>query len=120
MRSDISACALNEPIYWCNPRVHPANHTKTDALEPEPAVCYAAKPNHIFIRPNGMISKCTSALDREDNNIGHLLPTGEIEVDDAKALAWSFGFKTEQAQDLSCPYWTKPQEQVITFMPRPS
>jgi len=98
----------------------PGALTKTNAMEPELAVCYAAKPNHIFIRPNGMISKCTSALDREDNNIGRLLPTGEIEVDDAKALAWSFGFKTGQAQDLSCPYWTKPQEQVITFMPRPS
>lgn len=92
------------------------NSANLDEQPDSMQVCYAAKPNHIFIRPNGMISKCTSALDRDDNNIGKLHPNGNIDIDDGKALAWSFGFKTGNTEDLACPYWTKPQEQIVKFI----
>jgi len=83
-------------------------------------VCYAAKPNHIFIRPNGQVSKCTSALDRPDNDVGRLLPTGELVLDEQKALAWSFGFQTGEARDLTCPFFTKPHVHQIRIPPRGS
>ncbi len=104
-----------EKIINSNFRHKPHDPTHTTPPNENVDVCYAAKPNHIFIRPNGMISKCTSALDRDDNNIGQLHPNGEIQVDDNKALAWSFGFRTGKAEDLSCPYWGKPQESIIKF-----
>ena len=95
--------------------------TSIDAEETAPPVkvCYAAKPNHIFIRPNGRLAKCTSALDRPDNDVGHLLPTGELEMDESKALLWSFGFQTGKAADLSCPFFTKQREQPMHFHPKP-
>ena len=105
-----------EKIIKNNFREEAKKLNKEELSSQEIYVCYAAKPNHIFIRPNGVISKCTSALDREDNNIGHLYPDGEIIVDDNKALAWSFGFETGKAEDLACPYWTKPQESIIKFV----
>lgn len=87
--------------------------------EPQVKVCYAAKPNHIFIRPNGRLAKCTSALDRPDNDVGRLLPTGHLNMDETKALLWSFGFQTGKAADLSCPFFTKPREQAMQFHPKP-
>lgn len=79
----------------------------------EVKVCYAAKPNHLFIRPDGRLAKCTTALNRADNDIGRLHPDGTITVDHDKALAWSFGFRTGRRADLACPYWTKPQEMTV-------
>jgi uncharacterized protein len=74
--------------------------------------------NHIFIRPNGQLAKCTSALDRDDNNVGRLTSEGLLELDDSKALEWSFGFRTGEGADLSCPFFTKPQEHVIKLVRR--
>jgi uncharacterized protein len=82
------------------------------AAQEEWDVCYAAKWNHLFIRPDGRISKCTSALNRADNDIGRLLENGEIEFDEQKALLWGFGFQTGKKNDLDCPFFDKPQEQT--------
>lgn len=84
-----------------------------DAAAAPVKVCYAAKPNHLFLRPNGRLAKCTTALTRADNDIGQLHADGTITVDCDKALAWSFGFRTGRRADLACPYWTKPQETPV-------
>lgn len=89
-----------------------------DTAQKEWDVCYAAKWNHIFIRPDGRISKCTSALNRADNDIGRLLENGEIEFDEQKALLWSFGFQTGKKSDLDCPFFGKPQEHTLHFTPK--
>lgn len=78
-------------------------------------VCYAAKPNHIFVRPSGAIEKCTSALGRSDNIVGKVYPSGELSIDDSIALGWSFGFKSGRLEDLSCPLGEKsftPSEKI--------
>ena len=93
--------------------------TPQAAVEHEVEVCYAAKWNHIFIRPDGRISKCTSALNRADNDIGQLLENGEITFDEQKALLWSFGFQTGKKSDLDCPFFDKPQELTpLRFIPK--
>jgi uncharacterized protein len=80
------------------------------------AVCYAAKPNHILVRPNGQLAKCTSALGRADNEIGQLLLDGSLSVDANKARLWSFGFQTGQREHLSCPFHDKPREHPLQFV----
>lgn len=81
-------------------------------------VCYAAKPNHILVRPNGRLAKCTSALGRGDNDVGVLKPDGTLEIDPDKALAWSFGFQSGRADHLACPFHEKPSVAPLRFMPR--
>lgn len=99
-------------------RFRPESNDGTE-IRPEINVCYASKPNHLFVRPSGQLAKCTSALDREDNDIGRLRPDGTLQLDERKALEWSFGFRTGDSQDLSCPFFTKPQVQPITiYRPR--
>lgn len=72
-----------------------------------PSVCYASKPNNLFVRPTGRIAKCTVALDSDDNDIGRLNEDGELELDTEKALLWCYGFQTGEATDLSCPLGRK-------------
>lgn len=40
--------------------------------------CYAAKPNNFVISPDWSIKKCTVALDRPHNNVGHLNRDGTL------------------------------------------
>jgi hypothetical protein len=47
---------------------------------------------------------------RRPGKVGQLLPDDSLNVDDADALASSFGFNIRQARDLSCPFVTKPAE----------
>lgn len=87
-----------------------------DLEQDEHTVCYAAKPNHILVRPNGRLAKCTSALGRDDNDVGRLEADGTLTIDADKALAWSFGFQTGHPDHLACPYHDKPAVQPLRFM----
>ena len=66
-------------------------------------ICYASKPNSLFIRPNGTIGKCTVALDDDLNRVGELHEDGQIYVSEKKLNDWSMGFKSLDKQTLSCP-----------------
>lgn len=44
-------------------------------------VCYAGKANSLAIRSDGRINKCTVALNSDYNQVGRLLPDGNIEID---------------------------------------
>lgn len=66
-------------------------------------ICYAGKPNSLFLRPNGIIGKCTVALDDDLNKLGELREDGRIYVSGTKLKAWSEGFRTLNREALSCP-----------------
>jgi uncharacterized protein len=66
-------------------------------------VCYASRPNHIFVRPDGRIQKCTTALESDYNTVGRLNLDGKLTVDTQKVLMWAHGFKSGAPSDLSCP-----------------
>lgn len=92
-----------EAEIWRHFRSHKSPPHATASEPALPHVCYAAKPNNLFIRPSGRLAKCTVALDHDDNDIGHLNVDGEIEINTEKALLWSCGFRTGRVEDLACP-----------------
>lgn len=69
----------------------------------EPYICYAARPNHLLIRADGRIGKCTVALDDPLNNLGTISPDGELKLDQERARSWSNGFEDFDLDALSCP-----------------
>jgi uncharacterized protein len=81
-------------------------------------VCYAAKPNRFYIRPDGNVYKCTSAGGREDNKVGSLGHGGAMVLDQEKIWAWSFGFETGVEEHLSCPLQHKSHVYPIRFVYR--
>lgn len=44
--------------------------------------CYAAKPNSFVISPDWSLKKCTVALDKPINDVGHLSKSGELMLGD--------------------------------------
>lgn len=53
------------------------------------AVCYASKLNYFVINPEGSLNKCTCA-DRNNNNlVGYLLPTGDMQLNRSLLGQWS-------------------------------
>ena len=73
-------------------------------LYEEPKVCYAARPNSLMIRANGVVGKCTVALADPANNIGRVLPDGSLQLDNAKVRPWLRGWQSRDWNALSCPY----------------
>ncbi|MCD9126005.1 radical SAM protein [Luteimonas fraxinea] len=71
--------------------------------EAEPYICYASKPNHLLIRADGRVGKCTVALNDDINTIGSLGKDGRILIDQDKARAWSNGFVDFNIEALGCP-----------------
>lgn len=57
-------------------------------FEPAGSICYAGIRNSFIIRANGKINKCTCDLDSEINDIGKLLPNGDMELDINKHAKW--------------------------------
>ncbi|WP_302626837.1 radical SAM protein [uncultured Eubacterium sp.] len=51
-------------------------------------VCYAGKRNAYVIKSNGDIGKCTCELDSEDNKIGKMLVSGDMDIDEFKLAKW--------------------------------
>lgn len=66
-------------------------------------ICYASKPNHLLIRADGRLGKCTVALDMPSNTIGKLLPDGSITVDNHLFQSWMVGFESFDEKVLGCP-----------------
>jgi uncharacterized protein len=88
--------------------------------EEQERLCYAARPNNLFIRPDGRIQKCTSSLERDDNTVGRLSEDGTVNVDSSKLLTWAHGFWSGKAIDLRCPNIAKEQgtAKTIAMVPR--
>lgn len=68
-------------------------------------ICYAARPNTFAIRADGSLAKCTVALDCDNNNVGHIMPDGTLDVNSTKFLLWSEGFDNMDKAKLDCPYY---------------
>jgi uncharacterized protein len=51
--------------------------------------CYAARPYNFIVGATGTLMKCTIALDEmEDNIVGRILPSGDMELNDANMVKW--------------------------------
>ncbi|HDX9494259.1 MULTISPECIES: radical SAM/SPASM domain-containing protein [Bacillus cereus group] len=83
-------------------------------LNPGASVCYAAKPWSLVIGSDGTLYKCTIALYDDRNQIGKLLPNGNLEMDNDKYNLWvNVGasmdekcgkcFYSPSCQGASCP-----------------
>lgn len=70
-----------------------------DADDP---VCYAAKPNSFVIRANGVVSKCTVALDDPVNDIGRISKDG-LSIDSSKYAQWILPIIDNNLKDAACP-----------------
>jgi uncharacterized protein len=59
-------------------------------------VCYAAKANSLVVRSDGVLNKCTVALDADYNAVGRLHDDGSIQIDIDKLAKWtSSGLETD-------------------------
>jgi uncharacterized protein len=85
----------------------------------EAYICYASKPNHLLIRANGRVGKCTVALDDDRNDIGWINPDGTLRIDQDKAGHWSAGFSSLDLSDLACPLSTLSKRGVVRESKRP-
>jgi uncharacterized protein len=65
-----------------------------------PQVCYAARPNSLVIRANGLVGKCT---------VARLLPDGSLQIDKARLRPWLHGWESGDWETLGCPYAKLPQ-----------
>lgn len=74
---------------------------KRDGTAPKP--CYAAAANAWVVRSTGDLAKCTVALRDAENRVGRILETGELEIDEERALPWLRGFETGDEKDFLCP-----------------
>lgn len=51
--------------------------------------CYAGKPSSIVVGSDGTVYKCTVAFSDPRNHVGRLLPSGELEIDQARWNLWT-------------------------------
>lgn len=83
-------------------------------------VCYASKANSYVIRSNGIIQKCTVALDDDRNNIGKLTSSGDLCIDSNKHRLWLFtNTKDCPLQSLSLIALSTSFEDERSFIPLP-
>lgn len=61
----------------------------SDTLLPTGAVCYAAKPNSLVIGSDGVLYKCSVAMEQDDNRLGHVHQDGTLEIDYDKLALWT-------------------------------
>jgi uncharacterized protein len=80
-------------------------------LQPVPEVCYAARPNSLVIRANGIAGKCTVALTDPANAIGRLRPDGTISIDNDLLRPWLRGWESHDWAALGCPANGLPRNQ---------
>jgi uncharacterized protein len=76
-----------------------------------PYMCYASKPNSFVIRANGIVGKCTVALEDPRNHIGVLTREGTLELNNVALRPWIRGLESLDEDTLHCPF---------TQLPRPS
>lgn len=80
-----------------------ARRRSEERSEPEPYICYAAKPNQFLIRSTGRIGKCTVMLDDPRNDVGFLRPDGTLHLDDERLMPWFEGLVTLDVNAVGCP-----------------
>ena len=73
------------------------------ARAPEVPVCYASMPSSFVVRANGIVGKCTVALDNPVNHIGRLTSDGSLELDNTKVRPWLRGLPSLDPEILVCP-----------------
>jgi uncharacterized protein len=73
-----------------------------------PYMCYASKPNSFVIRANGIIGKCTVALDDPRNHIGVLTREGTLDLNNMALRPWIRGLESLDEQTLHCPFKEMP------------
>lgn len=61
----------------------------SDILLPTGAVCYAAKPNSLVIGSDGVLYKCSVAMEQDNNRLGHIHQDGTLEMDYDKLALWT-------------------------------
>ncbi|MCI1517779.1 MAG: radical SAM protein [Acetobacter sp.] len=66
-------------------------------------VCYACEANSFVIRADGRLAKCTVALGRNENTIGEILPSGELNLDAKKHSPWLEPLISLEPEKLACP-----------------
>lgn len=69
-------------------------------------VCYAAKPNHLLVRANGRLGKCTVALASDHNDVGYITEEGLVRLDPDKMQFWTRGVVSADPVELGCPLMT--------------
>ena len=74
----------------------------TDADEAD-YVCYASMPNSLLVRANGIVGKCTVALNDPRNVVGRLSPDGRLSMSQDRVKFWIRGLETQERQALACP-----------------
>jgi len=70
---------------------------------PEVPVCYASSANSFLVRTDGVLGKCTVALDDPANQVGTLSEDGGVAIDAHKMRPWMRGLFTGEADELACP-----------------
>lgn len=61
----------------------------SDILLPTGAVCYAAKPNSLIVGSDGMLYKCSVALNQDNNRLGRIYEDGTLDLDYDKLALWT-------------------------------
>lgn len=67
-------------------------------------ICYASKPNSLAIRANGVLAKCTVALQDDTNALGRINADGTLELNNDKFKSWIQGFFHLDAWRMGCPH----------------
>lgn len=75
----------------------------TESNSEKPYVCYASKPNHLVIRANGSIAKCTVVFNDKRNNLGKINSDGTLDINGEKMSLWTRGLNTFNLSELHCP-----------------
>ncbi|MEV4538996.1 radical SAM protein [Asanoa sp. NPDC049518] len=65
-------------------------------------VCYAAKANSFVIRSDGILNKCTVALDADYNAVGRLYEDGSVELNIDKLSKWTSSGLEEDTTCQGC------------------
>lgn len=66
-------------------------------------LCYAARPNSLVVRANGLLNKCTVALQDQRNAVGALRSDGTLSLNKNAMLPWIRGLWNGNPEDLKCP-----------------
>lgn len=80
-------------------------------------VCYAAKANHLVIRANGNLAKCTVALSNPVNDIGSIDKDGKLHIKQERFRKWLIGFQTGDLKQLSCPASSALRSESLSDIP---
>lgn len=73
----------------------------------EENVCYASRADSYVIRSNGVIQKCTVAVNSDINTIGKIHKDGTMELDQEKLKKWIF------AENKKCPVISLQNEKLL-------